>query len=363
MAQNREYAYFLKGNKIAIVEKDWRYGGGQTTDVPGLNDVGQTGSTYWKSPSDTATLGLEIEYSYVPKYFMTSSSSIALNLNKHYVNGWIVVDGYLTFVKCFTSNVADWTSAPYNSVTSGSQGDTGGQTRDYIIVRGSKRWNGLHKIQSAGANGELQTYTKVKNPPVSFRNTYINYYTDETFGDGGSGDDVFLAEYFVAGDYVWTSNNSDVRNNGLFKVSAVTKASTGANSKLTVDVRYYTHTDYTGDDSTLTTAVDLASEMTRTAVLISDTDESDINVHKAERDFCYILTDVDVLSDEGDEIDIPSYLSKALVCYVKARISEDQMNIEAKEYYMRMFREKLEKHDTSKVWGKKATMPSRSAIR
>ena len=70
-----------------------------------------------------------------------------------------------------------------------------------------------------------------------------------------------------------------------------------------------------------------------------------------------------VLNDEGDEIDIPNYLSKALVCYVKARLAEDQMNMEAKEYYMRMFREKLEKHDTSRVWGKKATMPSRSAIR
>tara|TARA_X000001388_G_C2231075_1_gene123171 strand:+ start:1698 stop:2789 length:1092 start_codon:yes stop_codon:yes gene_type:complete len=363
MAQNREYAYFLKGNKIAVVERDWRFGSGQTLGVPGINDVGQQGATYWKSPTENSTLGLEIEYSYSPNYFITSASNVAVGLNKHYVNGWIVVDGYLTFIRGYGTGSANWTTYPENSVTSGSQGDTGGQTQDYIVVRGSKRWNGLHKIQSAGTNGELQTYTKVKNPPVSFRSQQIDFNTDEEIFDGGGGT-LFLAEHFLAGDYVWTSNCSDVRNNGLFKVSSVTKdASTPASSKVKVDVRYYSEDKATSSDTSLSSAGDLSTERTKTAVFVADDDQSDINVHKAERDFCYILTDVDVLNDEGDEIDVPSYLSKALVCYVKARLAEDQMNMEAKEYYMRMFREKLEKHDTSRVWGKKAMMPSRSAIR
>ena len=68
--------------------------------------------------------------------------------------------------------------------------------------------------------------------------------------------------------------------------------------------------------------------------------------------------DVNVLNDESDTIDLPPYLSKALVYYVKAKVLEDQMNIEAKEYMMREFRKMLEKHESSKVAGPRKMMPS-----
>lgn len=72
---------------------------------------------------------------------------------------------------------------------------------------------------------------------------------------------------------------------------------------------------------------------------------------------------VDVLSDESDEIDLPLYLTKALVLYVKAKIAEDSMNIEAKEYLMKEFRKMLEKHESGKIWGARQLMPGTGAIR
>ena len=39
MPTSKEYAYYIKGNKIAIVEKDWSFAGGQTLTQPELNDI------------------------------------------------------------------------------------------------------------------------------------------------------------------------------------------------------------------------------------------------------------------------------------------------------------------------------------
>ena len=70
MATSKEYAYFLKGNKIAIVQKDYTLSDGLNytyEDPPGGLGIG-TGNGSWKSPISTVTDGLEIEYAYSPKY-------------------------------------------------------------------------------------------------------------------------------------------------------------------------------------------------------------------------------------------------------------------------------------------------------
>jgi hypothetical protein len=58
---------------------------------------------------------------------------------------------------------------------------------------------------------------------------------------------------------------------------------------------------------------------------------------------------VDVLNDESDEIDVPSYLNKALVYYVKAKMAEDMRDMEGREYFMREFRIMVEKHQSSLI--------------
>jgi len=72
---------------------------------------------------------------------------------------------------------------------------------------------------------------------------------------------------------------------------------------------------------------------------------------------------INVLNDENDDIDLPRYLAQALVYYVRARLAEDTMNIEVKEYFMKEFRKMVEKHENAKVAGPRLAMPGRHAIR
>ena len=67
--------------------------------------------------------------------------------------------------------------------------------------------------------------------------------------------------------------------------------------------------------------------------------------------------------DESDEVDIPSYLAKALVDYIRAKYAEDEMNIEVKEYFMKEFRKKIEKHENGKMKGIRGVLPGSHAIR
>ncbi len=73
--------------------------------------------------------------------------------------------------------------------------------------------------------------------------------------------------------------------------------------------------------------------------------------------------DVNVLDDESDTIDLPEYLSRALVYYVKAKMAEDQRDMELKGYFMREFRQMVEKQESSKIWGARLVVPASNAIR
>ena len=74
-------------------------------------------------------------------------------------------------------------------------------------------------------------------------------------------------------------------------------------------------------------------------------------------------TDINALEDESDTIDLPEYLTKGLVYYVKAKMAEDQGDIEQKEYNMREFRRILEKHESSKIRGPRMMIPGGHGIR
>lgn len=64
-----------------------------------------------------------------------------------------------------------------------------------------------------------------------------------------------------------------------------------------------------------------------------------------------VYTDVNPLNNEADELDLPSFLTKGLVYYVKARLAEDQRDEERSEYYMGKYRKLLEQYESSKISG------------
>ena len=118
------------------------------------------------------------------------------------------------------------------------------------------------------------------------------------------------------------------RFNGLHKIHSLSN-NTGTNNKITLT------TKYSGSEAAWTT--------------FEETPE--------------LYYAVDVLNDETDTIDLPEYLAKALVYYVKAKMAEDQRDIELKEYFMREFRQMVEKQESSKVWGGRLVVPASNAIR
>ena len=352
MASEKQYAYYIEGNQICIVERDLTF----DNNVESKEFGPGVARRMWKSPITAITDGLELKYTYSPQYRMYGNG--ATNLNKFFVNGWTVIGGYLTFVRgSLAASEVDWTASPYSAVTSGTSGDTGGQTGlDYIVVKGSSRWNGLHRVQTAGTEGQLVTYTKVSEGLPYWENQQVDFNDNGTVFDGGGGS-LHLASHFSAGDFIYISGCSTLLNNGLHSVVSVSKDNTAADSTITLGDRY------TCLIASIAGTNDIDSEYSAAENLGDDDDESDINLYKAYHDFCYLRTDIDVLNDENDEIDLPSYLTKGLVYYIKARLAEDTGNIEAKEYFMKEYKKILERHESSKIGGVRIIGPGSHAIR
>ena len=72
---------------------------------------------------------------------------------------------------------------------------------------------------------------------------------------------------------------------------------------------------------------------------------------------------VNALDDESDTIDLPEYLSRALVYYVKAKLAEDIGEIELKEYFLKEFRVMVGKNENAKVWAARRVSSGSHAIR
>ena len=200
---SKNYAYYLRGSQIALVQEDY------------------TNDSRWKSPVEAVTDGIEIEYAYSPRYRINDIEDKSTALT-----GYDESSGLLKFTGSGLSTDAAIT---------------------YIVIKGSQRWNGLHKINTLNAN----------------------YWIVETKYNG----------------------------------AAVT--------------------------------------------------ESGITAY----------TDIDALSDESDEIDLPEYLTKALVYYVKAKIAEDRGELDQKEYNMREFKRLLERNESSKIWGARRIGTDETAIK
>jgi hypothetical protein len=385
---SRKYAYYIKGSKIAIIEEsnitstgylaiphctDSSYNNrtdceaaGETW-IPGSYGSADSSGRYI-SPTAAITDGLEIEYAYSPTYVVPHRRVDATTASRNFFAhvGWTVVDGYLTFLPPGNNNYG---SSNYALLA----------TNSHILIEGSSRWNGIHKIQEAEAalgatadgatHGGIKTYTKVSESVIYFNDTSVSYSADKTISNIHSlfpdnlwvttpndsttagGSDTEMASYptSLQSTPLWIcGSDADLGNVGLFTNWKMTSNSV---LDLSSSIWWTTYGSYSTLDI-----------IQADPVLASDTTQ-DLNVYQAFLDPGFITANVDVLSDESDTIDLPEYLAKALVYYVKAKIAEDQMDIEQKEYYMREFRILLEKHESSKVWGGRYVMSGPNAIR
>ena len=69
------------------------------------------------------------------------------------------------------------------------------------------------------------------------------------------------------------------------------------------------------------------------------------------------------IQDEESIIDLPIYLQKALVYYVKSKLAEDAANIEVKLYFDREFKKMIEKYENTRISGLRIISPGLHSIR
>jgi len=243
MASNRKYAYYLRGNQIAIVEEGLGTGvcslsgySNQTTcEAAGgtwTENATSTSDGEYRSPLATVADGLEIEYAYSPRYFINETDKVGTQIDTY-----VSLDGLL---KIIDQGDNDYSASP-ESLSDGS----------YIVLKKAGRWNGLHKVKAAGT-GYITLYTKC-------------------------------------------SDSSTVQQ--AFEE--------------TIDLYY----------------------------------------------------NVDVLNDESDTIDLPEYLAKALVYYVKSQLAEDQGDLERHLYNRKQFRALMQRYESSRMWGSRRVFPGSHAVR
>ena len=152
MAQVREYAYTVLGNSLRLVEKDVNFDNDPTSKNygPGV-DRGE-----WKSPLATVENGLQLQYTYVPEYWLAGNRHIGWNLiggtdernTSVYSPAYGEINGYLTFFfPAIAANTGVLDMSALNT------------TDRWMVVHNHPRWNGLHKVKTASANGYIQTDT------------------------------------------------------------------------------------------------------------------------------------------------------------------------------------------------------------
>ena len=161
MAAKRKYAYYIKGNKIAIIQRE------DTVATAAGNFNNEYG--IYKSPIETIADGLEIQYAYSPEYFIDETDD-----KNTAIDTYVSLDGLLKIIDQGDDNY----SASPESLSDGS----------YIVLKKARRWNGLHKVKEAGV-GYVTLYTKFSGSASvqkAFEETPELYYNVSALVDESS---------------------------------------------------------------------------------------------------------------------------------------------------------------------------------
>jgi hypothetical protein len=219
---------------------------------------------------------------------------------------------------------------------------------DWIYISGSGRWSGLHQVKdTGGTRGVLTLKTKCNLKPSKIT-LQGDFATDETFnGDSPTRDtdiEAFKdAQAYRSTSYVFIQDAISAPNEGFFSLTAdTTSGQLTFNNKITLDA----DGDYTS-----------------TAAAFSEYTGDEVSIYNAFYEQISVYEEVDVLNDESDTIDLPEYLTKALVYYVKAQIAEDQGNIELFSYNRKQFRALMQRYENSRIWGSRRVFPGIGAVR
>tara|TARA_Y100001963_G_C6784151_1_gene451603 strand:+ start:3099 stop:3797 length:699 start_codon:yes stop_codon:yes gene_type:complete len=169
MAVSKEYAYYLEGNQLAIVEKDVNFDNNVNNKEYGPGVARQQ----WKSPLTTVADALEVKYVYSPKYRIDNLAQVDTDdISTYYSNG----AGKLTLGTTIGS--ANFTNG--TNVTNMS-------AINHIVLENAGKFNGYHKVSSVATTSIVTDTPYVGSTnPTNFEESVSMYYTvsvleDESF--------------------------------------------------------------------------------------------------------------------------------------------------------------------------------------
>ena len=309
MASAKEYGYFIKGQKLALIEKDTAL----DNDVNSRDYGPDVTNVRFKSPQSSVTNGIELEYIYSPKYRINETNDVSTSIGNYMSDsGNLVITSRTATLSAF----ANGTDGDNSDVTVTSVGH-GFSNGDSVIITGTSNYNGTHTIDQVTAD------------TFDIEDTFVS---DETTGSSTT-----LATLDVNYSNLGGYNISDgsyivLRGadqfNGLHKTITKDSHNTGTNNKIKLETKYSGSTE-------LSSLSNVAS----------------------------LYYNIDTLNDESDELPISEYLSKAVVYYLKAKMAEDKGDFNLKQAMMREFYRIVEKNDNAKIHTIRRVAPHSAAIR
>jgi hypothetical protein len=320
----KKYAYYLKGNKLALIQQEISGGNLEFTDDAG--NVITRGSSdpavrgLYKSPQQTVADGIEIEYSYAPVYNLQSTYTNDSDLFKFI--GW-GSDG--TNLLLFT-----YSAAAVKDLASKFAAD------DWIYINAG-RWTGLHQVKSTGgATGILTLKTKCRITPnkLAVQGTFST--ATDTFAGENAAQQNLMQEFMddsagLSTKYIFIDAATSVLDNGFFEITHnATHGVINLINKITINA---------------------TNDYTSTAANTSDEGSDDIVIYNAFYEQMEVYKNVEVMEDETFELDLTRYQANALVLFIRARLFEEQGDLEKFEYYMARFRKQVEKSSGSRKHG------------
>ena len=326
MASSKQYGYYIEGNKVAIVEKDVAF-----DNDPNSKDYGPGANTsQWKSPLADVSNGLEIQYSYAPIYNLQSTYTNDSDLFKFI--GW-GSDG--TNLLLFTYSVTT-----QKDLSSKFAAD------DWIYIN-SGRWIGLHQVKSTGSSsGVLTLKTKCKLTPnkLSLQGTFDT--VADTFAGENAAQQNLMQEFKDDSEgsstkYIFITDAATTADNGFYEITHGAHGAINIVNKITINA---------------------TNDYTSTAANTSSTGTDDVVIYNSFYEQMEVYKNVEVLQDESFEIDLPIYLQKALIYYIKAKMFEDLGDLKVREYFHAQFLKQVERHNNGRTSGLRIVAPGANSI-
>ena len=343
----KKFAFYNKGNKIAIIQESLTGGGGvlavahctlggtyttkDTCEAAGGQWIPSSGSRFtseiknrYTSPVQDISEGLELEYTYAPIFNLQSGGQDGTDYIKFL--GW-GSDG--TNLLLFTSGNSSSNHTNYD-LSSVFLAD------DWIHIDGSGRWSGLHQVKSNGSTGGILTLKTKCNLSPSKITATVNFSVDETLAGVGQFTDDLDIEGF--------KDEAIARKNPwIFIENAATEGTGGMNL---VDLTY---SSQGGIKFLEKVFFDASRDVTRINVNMGSAISDEVTIYNAFYDTMSVRKNIEIMDNEDFELDLSRQQSKAVVHYVKAQVAEDKGEMDLREFHMRIFRREVDQLSGSRT--------------